>query len=344
MSPSTKTRRGFTLIELLVVIAIIGVLIALLLPAVQAAREAARRAQCVNNLKQIGIGLHNYHDVQGAFPIGVQAYASYDNGTACSLGYLRSHTALTAILPQLEQGVVYNAINFIFAAGGGAQYGISPGRTQSTALLTRINSYICPSENSQQVPYQIPGQSNNPYSWTSYAANAGTWDIFRWYLGCGPGPAYPDSDGAFAWEYAYNISRILDGTSNTIFYGETSRFLNDSSPLWNEWTRAAWFGTSVGGVTRPQGMALVVPRINANQLIPDAPSQSSSTVWTGGLWDNNPIYYQFGQFGFRSNHPGGANFLFGDGSVKFLKQSISPVTYFALGTKAGGETISADAY
>jgi prepilin-type N-terminal cleavage/methylation domain-containing protein/prepilin-type processing-associated H-X9-DG protein len=344
MKSKTKFSRGFTLIELLVVIAIIGVLIALLLPAVQAAREAARRAQCVNNLKQIGLALHNYHDLHGKFPIGVQYFASGDGGWYCNNQPARGHSFMTAILPQMEGGTVYNAINFSYPAGGGPYYGVFCGMVQSTALLTRINSYICPSEQSQQIPYQIPAQSHNPYSWSSYAGNAGTYDTIRWYYGCGGSPIWQEVDGVFGADQSPSIQSITDGTSNTLFVGETSRFKNDTNPIWNEWTRTLWFSTAVAGVTRPQGIALVVPKLNANMMIPDAPPQNINTVFGGGLWDNNPLYYNFGQFGFRSNHPGGANFLFGDGSVKFIKQTISPVSYFAIGTKATGEVVSADAY
>ena len=342
-SRASSLRRGFTLIELLVVIAIIGVLIALLLPAVQSAREAARRAQCVNNLKQIGLGIHNYESANSTFPIGVQYYMEIAGNPDCPYNKA-GHSMFAAILPFVEQQGVFNAINFQYRAGGGTMpNGISNGLTQSTAYLTRINAYICPSEASQQIPYNIPAQSLNPYQWTSYAANAGTYDILRWYQGCTP-PITIEPDGPFGQDYAFRLSSVTDGTSNTLFVGETSRFKNDPDQIFQTWTRALWFGGSISGTTRPTGLALCIPKLNANFMIPDAPPQNGATVATGGLWDNNPIYLQFGQFGFRSQHPGGVNFLFGDGSVKFLKESINPVTLRGLSTKAGGEAISADAY
>jgi prepilin-type processing-associated H-X9-DG protein len=221
---------------------------------------------------------------------------------------------------------------------------VLPGLVNSTALLTRVNSYICPSEKTEQFPRAIPTVSHNPYQWTSYAANAGTFDTVRWYYGCGNSPIWGTPDGPFGFDQSFKISQITDGTSNTIFFGETARFLDSREiDIFNTFTRALWFGWTAT-MSRLQGVALCIPRLNAPPLDPDAPPQSLATLWTGGLWDNNPIYYQFGQFGFRSPHPGGGNFLFGDGSVKFVKESINPITYMALSTKASNEAISADAY
>jgi len=341
VSHPTKSRRGFTLIELLVVIAIIGVLIALLLPAVQSAREAARRAQCVNNLKQIGIALHNYHDLHKTFPIGTDTYnivVSNPPNTCGGDWVARGHSMFTALLPHMEQGPVYNAINFTFPAGTSGRapvYGVVPGMLQSTALLNRINTYICPSENSQQRPYQIPGESSVPYSWSSYAGVAGTYDIYRWWYGC---PREIEPNGMFGKQYAYTIAENTDGSSQTIYVGETSRFKNAGDPerIFNEWTRTLWFGYDTNR-TRVQGTALCMAKINA-PLIDDVPSNDPFLDF------QNPAYRNMGQFGFRSNHPGGANFLFGDGSVRFLKETIANTTYQNISTKAGGETVSQSDY
>jgi prepilin-type N-terminal cleavage/methylation domain-containing protein/prepilin-type processing-associated H-X9-DG protein len=333
-------RRGFTLIELLVVIAIIGVLIALLLPAVQAAREAARRAQCTNNLKQIGIALHNYHDRNGTFPIGVQYYGTWDTG--CQFGP-RGHSLFTAILNDMEGGTLYNALNFNFSAGADSNMFGNGGRINSTALLAKVNSYICPSETNQQRPYQVPTESSNPYGWTSYAGVGGTWDVTRWWYGC---PNEIEPTGMFAKNFSYRISENSDGTNNTLYVGETSRFKNDPDQVMQTWTRALWFGATYG--TRLNGYAYPIPKINAAIMYPEPPS-----VWNNNAadWMFDGVSQKFGQFGFRSQHPGGANFLFGDGSVHFLKESINITSnatnigvYRALSTRAGGETVSQDSY
>jgi len=341
-SGSKVSRRGFTLIELLVVIAIIGVLIALLLPAVQAAREAARRSQCVNNLKQIGLGLHNYHDIQGSFPMGWSVYSNFD--TTCVLP-THNHTLFASILPQMEQSTVWNAVNFSFPAGsnsGGTFMGVIPGPVQATAYQTKINSYICPSDSrSTPTPVNPAGAAYNPYSQSSYAGNAGTWDIFRWWLGC---PTFIDPNGPFGQATVTKIADMRDGSSNTILVGETSRYKNDPDTAFNQWTRGARFGSSLGsGVTRFQGLAFSVAKLNAAPLVPDDPGTSNGfTSVYNDLYRPNVILS--GQWGFRSQHPGGANMLFGDGSVKFLKETINITTLNAIGTGIGGETVSADSF
>jgi prepilin-type N-terminal cleavage/methylation domain-containing protein len=220
----SRGRPAFTLIELLVVIAIIGVLIALLLPAVQAAREAARRAQCTNNLKQIGLALHGYHDTIGVFPPAAFTWAPFDVANNCK-NPQRSHGLFTYILPWMEQRPVFDAINFTFSAGttnGALQYGIVAGLVQTTALSTVVSSYFCPSDSRRAQDTSGP-DSLAPYSPGSYAANIGTWDTIR-FFGC---PFYDETDGAFSRDYVYRIAEIRDGTSQTVFVGEQSRFLND---------------------------------------------------------------------------------------------------------------------
>jgi prepilin-type N-terminal cleavage/methylation domain-containing protein/prepilin-type processing-associated H-X9-DG protein len=349
---TASPRRGFTLIELLVVIAIIAVLIALLLPAVQAAREAARRAQCSNNLKQIGIALQSYHDAHGFLPIGYQLFQRWDTNR----GYLaRCHSMFTAILPYVEQGTVFNAVNFSFGSCGNLWnvpvLGASPGPIQATALQTRIDTFVCPSETSG---WTWPSK-DAPMSQTSYAAVFGYWDTFRWWYGC---PYSIPPDGVFGQDYAARLSDVLDGASNTMFVGEASRFKNEVETWYNEWTVATWiWATSIPGVTRLAAFATTGPRLNADLQIPD-PDRTLNPTGRVDSWvyDADPKANALGagQFGFRSHHPGGAHFLFGDGSVRFLKQTIdmgSPHyadhnvgVYRKLSTKAGGEVISTDAY
>ena len=340
MENRRASRSGFTLIELLVVIAIIAVLIALLLPAVQAAREAARRAQCTNNLKQLGLSIANYESTNGSYPMGALYYAE----TSTSDCNNRTYSMFASLLPFVEKGTIYNAINYSFNASG---------LTNRTAMVTQVASFICPSD-FPQTPFQI-GRSNNGYGQSSYAGNMGTKDIFRWYYGCPNNPVTGPGNGPFVPDSAYKIQDVTDGTSNTIFVGETNRFKNDPDQIFQSWSRQAWFGSANGG-DRLNALANAVPKINAPFTM-GSPANSPDTTYYFD-WDYNPTqaYYTLGQYGFRSQHPGGANFLFGDGSVHYLKESIQmygPVmangtlslgVYRQLATRNGGEVISSDAY
>jgi prepilin-type N-terminal cleavage/methylation domain-containing protein/prepilin-type processing-associated H-X9-DG protein len=343
---SPPARHAFTLIELLVVIAIIAILIALLLPAVQSAREAARRISCTNNLKQMGIALHGYHDVVGVFPPAALMYAPYDVAFNCasnSNGLSRSHGLFTYILPYVEQANLFNAVNFHFSAGsvnGNLQFGVLPGAVQFTAFGTVVNTYLCPSDTRLLPSNAVPYNQGTAYTPGSYASNVGTLDTVHGNV-C---PRYTESDGAFSRDWVYNASAITDGLSTTIFLGETSRFVNDPEVYFNFWNRVAWVNSVVGlaGTTRTMGFALTAPRLNANLQIPDPPALTPGVAW---LLPGSPGYAgEAGQFGFRSRHPGGATFLFGDGSVKFLKNSIALPVYRGLSTRARGEVVSADSY
>ena len=188
-SPRPHSPRGFTLIELLVVIAIIAVLISLLLPAVQSAREAARRIQCVNNLKQIGLGLHNYHESRGSLPGADMVF----NVTELS--------ALTQILPMLEQTSVYNSINFSF------NY---QDPTNTTAMYTVVSSFVCPSDQSDPLP-SLGAQTN-------YMADMGSGIV--WQAPIGPNIGMPAPNGVFHGDSATTFAAITDGLSNTAFFSE----------------------------------------------------------------------------------------------------------------------------
>ncbi|MGO9463323.1 MAG: DUF1559 domain-containing protein [Isosphaeraceae bacterium] len=363
--------RGFTLIELLVVIAIIAVLIALLLPAVQAAREAARRASCVNNLKQITLAVLNYESVYGSFPMGAIINQDANYGYTCALPNF-GYSLFALILANMEQAPVFSSINFLFPPGGNNYLGQNSGAINNTGMITRINSYVCPSDFAQ-TPFPI-SLTTNGYSQSSYAGSAGTFDIWRWNCGCPPGTGGLScqgseqiaGDGVFFGNVSIRLQSITDGASNTIAVGETSKYQNDLDTEFNSWSRALWFGSSNPGSTRPEGNASTVPRMNAPFYLGDADGGPSGPKYTQSLAPtgevNGWLYLQngfdcrvLGQFGFHSQHPGGANFSFCDGSVKFLKETIDmgnpnftpPINigvYRQLSTRKGGEVISSDTY
>ncbi len=351
--PGQQRSGGFTLIELLVVIAIIGVLIALLLPAVQAAREAARRAQCTNNLKQVGLAIANYESAHTVYPMGAIENSAADEALGCGSGgngpgAPRDFTIQAFILPDLEQGAAYNAINFLLRADGSTFGGVNASLANSTGLRTMVSAYLCPSDFPRT--YFFSSYSTlTAMSQTSYFASGGTWNTIGYYAG----PACWQQDpgnGAFDDFTAYPVSAFTDGTSNTIFFGESSRFINDGDWFANQWSLFGYFGSNVGAnTTRPQGLAYEVPSPNANMYLGDYSALPAGTNYPDTSdyrnWLNNiPLYKQFGQWGFRSQHPGGVNFLFGDGSVHFLKNSINLTTYQALGTRNAGEAISSSSY
>jgi prepilin-type N-terminal cleavage/methylation domain-containing protein/prepilin-type processing-associated H-X9-DG protein len=368
-----RRRSGFTLIELLVVISIIAVLIALLLPAVQAAREAARRSQCVNNLKQMALACANYETANGRFPPAA-IYYNYatDPAFGCTgNGIRRSHGLFTLILPFMEQMAVYNAYNFYFPAGnsGGAVYfGLLPGPINATSLRTQINSYICPTDATLRTQGSgFATDQDTGYSPSSYAACIGNKDIVRWWYGCAVGTSFIDvePDGAFGFDYVYGPASFSDGTSNTLFIGEMSRYANDPDAFFNFWTRPANYGArspATPGITRWQGFATTAVKPNAPLSLTDPPAVLGGPKNDVDGWMYGPtagLTMVGGQFGFRSLHPGGLNFAFGDGSVRFIKNTIdmgnlanfptggvgaNKGVFRNLGTRAGGEAISADGY
>jgi prepilin-type N-terminal cleavage/methylation domain-containing protein/prepilin-type processing-associated H-X9-DG protein len=341
-------RRGFTLIELLVVIAIIAVLIALLLPAVQAAREAARRAQCVNNLKQLALAAHNYESAIGAFPMGNQGWTF----PSCGKAYPADapiYSAFVFILPYIEQGSDYNAYNTsrVYASV-----------TNTTVEAVQIGAFTCPSD----LPFTQEPPQYVPYVHNSYATSRGRNENigFNWattgpapdvtapyYTNCNGDPG----DGMFGWQSSVSIAAVTDGLSNTFLFGEVSRFINEPSGAFSignvtvEFQDSFYNPPTTGLIGRPTSGAFVIPRLNA-------PPDTTGAVQTGCFgtavlppdWINVTACLNYGQFGFRSLHPGGANFAFSDGSVKFIKNSISIPTYRALGTRAAGEVVGADQY
>ncbi|MGO9470208.1 MAG: DUF1559 domain-containing protein [Isosphaeraceae bacterium] len=312
-------RSGFTLIELLVVIAIIAVLIALLLPAVQSAREAARRIQCVNNLKQIGLALHNYQESRTSLPGADMVF----NVTEIS--------ALSNILPYLEQANVYNSINFDFSY---------QDPNNSTAMYTVINGFICPSD----LPDAIPSLGAQ----TNYMANMGSGIV--WQSAIGPNVGLPQPNGVFYGDSATRFADITDGLSNTTFFSE--RVLADGNNAIVSPIADVFF--SPGFPVTPDDALQQCLAVNIYDLNNQFPLFMGAP-WLCGqhifLHVSPPNSRSCGFFvALRavmppsSRHPGGVNVVFGDGSVKFIKDSINLPIWRALGTRSGGEVISADSY
>jgi prepilin-type N-terminal cleavage/methylation domain-containing protein/prepilin-type processing-associated H-X9-DG protein len=303
-----RSRRAFTLIELLVVIAIIAVLIGLLVPAVQKVREAAARLQCKNNLKQIGLALHNYHGRLKCFPPGYQTRVASDNS---DLGPGWGWAAF--LLDDLEQGNLKNRIRFDLQISD---------PTNAQVRVSSIPIFICPSEVKTDATFTVVDTNGNPICDVA----RGSYVAINGVLGVS-GDAF-DNNGAFLRNRTMRIADITDGLSNTLFIGE--RCTNMSSTTW---TGAVTNGT--------------VPA----QRYPDPADQlanaeaASALVLSHGSKDhlpNNPLVFDADATA--SFHISGVNFLFGDGSVHSITNTISGSVYEALLTRAGGEPVSGDDY
>lgn len=303
------TRRAFTLVELLVVIAIIGVLVALLLPAVQAAREAARRTQCSNHLKQLGLGIHNYHDTVNRMPF------------ASGWSIARTGTWAAFILPQIEQQNLYQKFDFNVAMNHA---------NNTAAVTTVVKVFICPSDPKANKPIMTNRQPDQDCPTTvmglwypvsmgpthpdscpfcpNTTPGPGNWCCQGWNLGTQPGGGSgPDSSVGMFGRYptGYRFGEVTDGLSNTLMMGETI----PSHCMFN-------------GAFLPNYPVLPT-------TIPLHVMETDNGV--RGTW--------FRTCGFKSYHPGGVGFCLGDGSVKFFPRTIDFRLYNELGTKSGGEAV-----
>jgi prepilin-type N-terminal cleavage/methylation domain-containing protein/prepilin-type processing-associated H-X9-DG protein len=294
--PFWSRTRGFTLIELLVVIAIIAVLIALLLPAVQQAREAARRSQCKNNLKQIGLALHNYHDTHATFPPGV-VHKSGNQAVAA----LASYGWGTFILPQLEQANIFNTMQTNGVDLDQLLKNTADPVAQALAKTT-FSFYRCPSDTAPDLnerrkwdtPYKAYFGNQPVYLGTSnYVGVSGS----RWAVPDDWITSQRDPYGVFWGDSKVGIANITDGTSNTFIVGERD---------WRHGWAANWVGqrnyTGTGILGSRQNLAILNVKINDPLLQPNG----------------NPAVSR----GFSSEHTGGAHFLFADGRVTFISENI----------------------
>jgi prepilin-type N-terminal cleavage/methylation domain-containing protein/prepilin-type processing-associated H-X9-DG protein len=341
-----KRSGGFTLIELLVVIAIIAVLIALLLPAVQMAREAARKTQCRNNLKQIGLALQNYHDTYGVFPPDGQRSSDGWSGDPHSNSRWSMKVRLLAFL---EMTQVYNSINFSLRA----EDGWGPAEGNATVRRAKIGVYLCPSDGN-------PDHSDPHATSQSYSPNVGTERYFNnWRSN---GITY-----CAGWDSAINvpigIRQISDGTANTAAFSEWIRGTMRGDGL-GDFRAKDWNSTS-GGPPNAAGGNLFAGR-DGDRLWEIACQASTSFQWDfkGECWWFSNVARGTGLgFAIRPNrkscdagwgdgidgalqapssfHPEGVNVLFCDGTVRFISDHMDQKAYWSIGTRDGGETLNA---
>ena len=365
-----RLRKGFTLIELLVVIAIIAVLIALLLPAVQSAREAARRAQCTNNLKQIGLAAANFESTNQTFPPGYGLFP-ITNITSCTgpFGGCRL-SVLGQLLPYMEQSQIYSAFN---VAMDMCTYPVN-GQVfaNATAQQTLINSFSCPSDgNNQRIGDYVAYANYFACLGATQAQEAGStysnmepisarWGIYIAPVNYGTSPCYGTQPSAdYQKVPGTPVAAITDGTSNTTAFGEG-------------W-RGHESGTTLPAIGDPT--IILIYSANLDNLAP--PQCNAAARYSTYRYRGEEYYRAFGPTAFftntmppnsqwpdcgtaadtaalnnfsrthlalRSYHPGGANASLADGSVRFFKNSINLPTWNALGTRAAGEVVSADSY
>jgi prepilin-type N-terminal cleavage/methylation domain-containing protein/prepilin-type processing-associated H-X9-DG protein len=365
-------RKGFTLIELLVVIAIIAVLIALLLPAVQAAREAARRAQCTNNLKQLGLAVHNYHQQVNALPAETMFLGA--TGTAANPGWGWNASWAVFMLPNIEQNPLYNAYNFAMTPD-------SP--FNSTISYSSLGVLLCPSDNQKARPNN-PWAPTNYCSNHGGPGVVRDWagTIVEFFT-CSTTNAIPANPVGTCWWGSdsnlgfFGLEGVVDGSSNTALFSEKLLGAAAASPSpyagsGPDARRGIYLISTLPTNYNSLNYASALQGLQACQGV--SSTNQSNTGWLNGFawtmgypWHTVVVSYTHyntpnkltclnssdpgglwggtaGAVTVSSNHPGGVNVCFTDGSVHFIKDSVAAQTWWALGTRNGGETLSSDSY
>lgn len=301
-----KSRSGLTLIELLVVLAILAVLAGLLLPAVQKTREAANRIRCANHLKQVGLACHAYHNAAGSFPPGYRA-CRHPNPLATSPGWGWA----AYLLPYLEQQTLFNRIDVHLPIENPV----------NNARKTLVRTYLCPSDPGVPDVFAITDMTGKVLTQAapiSYGACFGSCDLDEV-----PGP----KEGVFYRDSRVRLTEITDGTSSTLLIGDRA-WSHAMAP----WAGAINQAVLLGGPLNPWRSSTLAVYPSVNFPLVQANHINDTTDADGALDD------------FFSQHPGGVNMLFADGSVHFLRQQIDHAVLMALGTRAGGEVVDQSEY
>ena len=349
-------QRGFTLIELLVVIAIIAVLIALLLPAVQAARQAARRTQCINNYKQLGLAQQNYEASNGVLP--PQQVLTFAAGSSSPTW--KTQWGVTArLLPFAEQGPLFNSINFSNQTSD---------VSNSTAVASTVKNLLCPSDVNPQANTTTSAAGNvSTYGISNYAWCEGTWYTFG-------GTSFTNMNGcAFEVNRSRLFASFTDGLSQTILGAEVKAYIQSYHDCPGSVVPPPGTSTPTSYPTVATVLASVAAAAGTGCKLAAGTPGGGHTHWCNGncFYDGmttalppntvalagSPAHDSdmasededdggptFAAITARSNHPGGVNALFGDGSVRYIKSSINWTTWRALGTIGGGEVVSADGF